>query len=76
MEKYEFLEASAFIVIAILGVKLLLSLFSHFNPDSAVSHFLDSRIADISMSVLTVVIFFVPIITSLLFNVPKHNKPE
>lgn len=76
MEKYDFLEASAFIVIAILGVKLLLSLYSHFAPDSAVSHFLDSRMADISMSVLTVIIFFVPIITSVLFNFPEHNKPE
>jgi len=76
MEKYDFLEASAFIVIAILGLKLLLSLYSHFLPDSQVSHFLDSRMADIGMSALTVLIFFVPIITSALFDVPKHNKTE
>ena len=76
MEKYDFLETSAFIVIAILGVKLLLSLYSHFAPESAVSQFLDSRTADIAMSATTVLIFFVPIITSSLFNFPEHNKPE
>jgi YkoY family integral membrane protein len=74
MEKYSFLETSAFIVIAILGVKLVMSLFEHFNPESAVSQFLGSHIADIGISVLTVTIFFLPILTSLLFNVPKVNK--
>jgi YkoY family integral membrane protein len=76
MEKYAFLEASAFVVIGILGVKLLLSLYSHFVPESPISRFLDSRMADISMSIMTVLIFFVPIITSALFNFPKHNKGE
>ena len=74
MEKYSFLETSAFIVIAILGVKLVLSLYEHFYPESAISQFLGSHAADITISVLTVSIFFIPIITSLLFNVPKVNK--
>jgi YkoY family integral membrane protein len=76
MEKYAFLEASAFVVIGILGVKLLLSLYSHFYTGSEVSRFLESRMADISMSVITVLVFFVPIITSALFNVPKHDAGE
>ena len=74
MEKYSFLETSAFVVIAILGVKLVLSLYEHFYPESAISQFLGSHTADIAISVLTVSIFFIPIITSLLFNVPKVNK--
>jgi YkoY family integral membrane protein len=74
MEKYSFLETSAFVVIGILGVKLVLSLFEHFYPESAISQFLGSHTADIGISVLTVTIFFVPILTSLLFNVPKANK--
>lgn len=73
MEKYSFLETAAFIVIAILGVKLLLSLVQHFLPESALGLFLESRAADITMSAITVSIFFIPIITSLLFNVPKKN---
>ena len=74
MEKYSFLETAAFIVIAILGLKLLLSLVEHFYPESGLSKFLGSHTADIGISVLTVAIFFVPITTSLLFNYPKKNE--
>jgi len=73
MERYSFLETSAFIVIAVLGVKLVLSLYQHFIPESPLSRFLGSHTADISTSILTIVIFFVPILTSLLFNYPKKN---
>jgi YkoY family integral membrane protein len=74
MEKYSFLETAAFVVIGILGLKLVLSLYEHFYPESAISQFLGSHAADIGISILTVTIFFVPILTSLLFNVPKANK--
>jgi len=77
METYSFLETAAFIVIAILGIKLTLSLFEHFYPESPTSQFLGSHTADICISVLTVLIFFIPIITASLFNFPKkaiHNK--
>jgi YkoY family integral membrane protein len=73
MVKYPFLESAAFIVIAILGIKLTLSLYEHFYPESSVSKFLSSHTADIGISVLTVTIFFVPILTSILFNYPKKN---
>ena len=72
MEKYQFLETCAFIVIAILGLKLLLSLFEHFYPESGFSKFLSSHAADIGISLLTVSIFFVPILVSILFA--KKNK--
>lgn len=73
MEKYSFLETSAFIVIAILGVKLALSIVEHFYPESSFSKFLGSHTADIGISVLTVAIFFIPILTSIFFNFPKKN---
>lgn len=73
MEKYSFLETAAFIVIAILGIKLTLSLYEHFFPESVISKFLGSHTADIAVSVLTVSIFFIPIITSTFFNFPKEN---
>jgi YkoY family integral membrane protein len=73
MEKYSFLETAAFVVIAILGVKLTLSLFEHFYPESSISAFLGSHAADIGISVLTVSIFFVPIVTTSLFNFPKKS---
>jgi YkoY family integral membrane protein len=73
MGTYSFLETAAFVVIAILGVKLTLSLYEHFYPESEFSLFLGSHTADIGISVLTVAIFFIPILTSLLFNFPKKN---
>jgi len=76
MEKYSFLETSAFIVIGILGVKLLLSLYEHFFPESEISKFLSSHTADMGVSALTVTIFFLPILTCLLFNFPKKKVVE
>ncbi len=70
MEKSHFLEPAAFLVIGILGIKLLLSLYEHFFPDSLVSRFLGSHLADLITSGLTVAIFVVPIVSSLLFNYP------
>ncbi len=74
MEKYSFLETAAFIVIGILGLKLLLSLYEHFSPAGKLSIFLSSHSADIGISVLTVLIFFLPVITSILFNIPKKKS--
>lgn len=74
MGKYAFLETAAFIVIGILGLKLLLSLYEHFYPESQISEFLGSHAADIGVSILTVAIFFIPIITSWLFDWPKKNE--
>jgi YkoY family integral membrane protein len=74
MEKYSFLETAAFVVIFLLGVKLLLSIFEHIDPKSEISQFLGSHAADIGISILTVAIFFVPILTSVLFNFPAKNK--
>lgn len=74
MDRYPFLETSAFIVIGILGIKLTLSLYEHFYPQSELSKFLSSHGADIGISLLTVSIFFIPILTSLMFNYPKHSK--
>jgi len=73
MGKYSFLETAAFIVIAILGLKLLLSLYEHFYPESIISKFLGSHTTDIGISILTVAIFFIPILTSIFFNYPAKN---
>jgi YkoY family integral membrane protein len=62
MEKIPTLETAAFVVIAVLGLKLILSLNEHFYPESSFSHFLGSPAADWGTSILTVVIFLVPII--------------
>jgi YkoY family integral membrane protein len=73
MEKYTFLETAAFIVIGILGLKLTMSLFEHLYPESMVSKFMTSHTAEVGISILTAMIFFVPILTSVLFNFPKKK---
>ncbi len=73
MEKYPFLEKTAFLVIGILGLKLVLSLVNHYLPDTAFAHFLENEKTDMYVSILTALIFFVPLATSHFFNYPKKN---
>lgn len=72
MGKYPFLERAAFIVIALLGLKLLLSLFEHFYPTQPFSRFLQSEAAEAGLTVITVALFVVPWATSALFNWPRR----
>lgn len=72
MEKYSFLEGAAFVVIAILGIKLLLSLYEHFQPETAFSKFLGSHAADWGVSILTISIFIIPIVYTALFKTNKQ----
>lgn len=76
MEKFTFLETVAFIVIGVLGIKLTSSLFTHFNPESPISHAIDGEKTDLFVSLFTVGIFILPVISSLLFNYPKKNKTD
>jgi YkoY family integral membrane protein len=64
MEKYPFLEASAFLVILVLGLKLVFSMLEHFYPTSPISLFMASHTADILVSVLSVLIFLLPILAN------------
>lgn len=73
MEKFTFLETVAFIVIGVLGIKLTSSLFTHFYPESPVSHVIEGEKTDLFVSIFTVAIFLVPVFTSLLFNFPKKH---
>ncbi len=76
MEKFTFLEAIAFIVIGVLGLKLSSSLYTHFYPDTVVAHAIEGEQTDMYVSVFTVGIFIVPVLSSLLFNFPKKNIME
>lgn len=74
MEKYPFLETSAFVVIGVLGIKLLLSFPGHFLHENSVFQFIESEHFDLLISLITVAIFLVPVLSSLLFNFPKHRN--
>ncbi|GAA3981488.1 TerC family protein [Hymenobacter antarcticus] len=72
MGKYPFLETAAFVVIAMLGIKLMLSLVTHYLPGHPISEALESEAADVALTVLTVLAFAGPWATSMLFNVPQR----
>ena len=65
MEKFPFLETTAYLTIAVLGLKLLASLVGHFRPDSPAGRFLESPAADWAVSVLTVLIFGLPVLVTV-----------
>jgi predicted tellurium resistance membrane protein TerC len=67
MHHFHFLETCAFIVIAVLGVKLMLSVPRHFLDESNPIHqFLASKYFDLGTSVLTLLIFIVPVVAHLI----------
>lgn len=92
MERYPFLDTCAYIVIALLGFKLTISLYTHFNPCSAFTIFIEGPQScleangkhlaegehpmiwgDILTSVLSICIFILPVLSSVLFNFPRHH---
>jgi YkoY family integral membrane protein len=66
MQRFPFLESSAFIVIGILGIKLSVSVYTHFFPNHTFSLMLDSEKTDLYVSLLTVAIFFMPLLIVLI----------
>ncbi len=95
MEKYPFLSNCAYTVIGILGLKLSLSIITHFYPCSRFSLFVEGPQAclesqgkhlplgehpmiwgDILTSIISISIFIVPVLTSILFNFPRHQREK
>ena len=73
LEKYPFLEKSAFLVIGVLGVKLFLALPCHFLEDHPWAVWFEGETADLIVSIITASFFFVPILTSRFFDWPKRG---
>jgi len=76
IQRFPFLETVAFLVIGILGVKLTLSVVVHYLPKSMVGTYLESEQADYIVSIITILLFGVPILSSSLFNWPKREVIE
>lgn len=68
MEKYPGLETAAFVVIGILGIKLVLSIFEHFYPETKFAHVIGSHYAEWGITALTLVVFFFPLVVGLFSN--------
>ena len=73
MERFHFLETIAMIVIGLLGLKLCLSFMAPYIEGSIERH-IDSHNTDLYFSLLTLTIFFFPILSSLFFNFPRKGK--
>jgi YkoY family integral membrane protein len=73
LERYPFLEYSAFIVIGILGLKLTLSGGAHFFKDQTWARTIDGETTDLIVSIVTAGFFFVPLLTSRLLGWPERR---
>jgi YkoY family integral membrane protein len=74
MHRFRFLETCAFIVIGILGLKLLLSVPRHFLAQGHPVHdFLASKYFDLGTSVLTLLIFIVPVAVHHFRRAPQPD---
>ncbi len=76
MEVYPFLETCAYGVIFLLGLKLSFSFVGHLYPEAELSRFIEGHQADMVTSGLTIAIFFIPMLTSFLFNIPSRSHGE
>jgi YkoY family integral membrane protein len=72
MERFPFLEAIAIIVIGLLGVKLCLSFLAPYIG-GRFEHIINDHHSDLYFSLITVSIFALPILSSLLLGFPKRG---
>jgi YkoY family integral membrane protein len=62
MEKYPKLETAAFVVLLLLGLKLVISYISDFNPKGVLYKIINSHEADVAFSFITLIVFIFPIL--------------
>lgn len=62
MEKYPQLETTTYVVIAVLGIKLVLSGICDYLPGNSISPILNSHTLDLCFSFGILMVFFIPII--------------
>ncbi|MFN0215000.1 MAG: TerC family protein [Saprospiraceae bacterium] len=74
LERFPFLETTAFAVIGILGFKLSFSFVCHFFKGQAWADAFESETADLIVSIITAGFFFIPIMTSRYLGWPSANK--
>ncbi len=73
MTRFPFLDTVAFFVIALLGLRLCLDFVCAYFQESVVCHFLHNEQINLYFSLSTVFIFFLPVLSSMLFNFPAHK---
>jgi YkoY family integral membrane protein len=67
MERYPHLATAAFVVVGILGLKLMASTLFHFYKTNPFLIFLESHEGDLYFSLTTVFLFFLPVLWHFIF---------
>jgi predicted tellurium resistance membrane protein TerC len=79
MEKFPFLETAAFLVIGLLGVKLMIDGLIHLIPQTGFGIFMEDEhnkhYIDLGVSLTTIGIFLFPILFTIIFKPKKKNPP-
>lgn len=79
MERFPFLETSAFLVIGLLGLKLILDGIIHLIPNTGFGLFMENEhnkhLIDLFVSIATIAIFVIPILFTLLFRRNREKEP-
>ena len=76
MTRFPFLDTVAFLVIALLGLRLCLDFTCSYFSGNAICELLNDEQTNLYFSLSTVVIFFLPVLSSLLFNFPAHKTDK
>lgn len=75
MERFSFLDTVAFLVIGILGLKLCLGFYcEQFGAGTKLCELLANEKTDLIFSMSTFALFFLPVLSSLVFNFPAASK--
>ena len=76
MTKFPFLDEIAFLVIGFLGMKLVASYGCHLaHTGNQFCIALDGHNVDLWTSIITIGMFALPVLSSIVFDFPKKNKP-
>ena len=75
MTKFPFLDTVAFIVIGLLGLRLCIDFTCGWMPDNLLCKFFSANGMDFYFSLITVSVFFLPVLTSVLLGILKRGKP-
>ena len=74
MTRFPFLDTVAFLIIALLGARLCLDFSCVYFPENMLCHLLHNERTNLYFSLSTVVIFLLPIITSMFIGFPKNKE--
>jgi YkoY family integral membrane protein len=74
MNRFPFLDTVAFIIIGILGTRLCMEFACSLEMNSVICNVMQGETADFYFSLLTVSIFVLPLLSSVLFNFPRRKS--